>query len=325
MKKCLFPVKEYRLMSNLFLLPALSVMLRVRNITNIQLLTNILVFAIWQLLKTIVLFLLLSLLTSLLRLLSFPYTVFRLTMAWSLPSVFVLLKKERKLSLKLVLSIMVLSIKSYVRILQDTDVPSVTVRRACRWIKNNQPEISDDLKSDAAARTVPIPPQLADALRAAKSAAKLPDNVLRSRTVIAKADGTPWSYSSYTSAWHAVEARSTGTVQRKRKDPVTGETVTVEDVKCLGDKIRNHNAVVSIDFKVTPHVLRHTYITRLILGRVPLKRVQYLAGHADPKVTIKIYTDLMGHAPEDLADDINAVFASIQTPPKTPLTPPEAP
>lgn len=205
------------------------------------------------------------------------------------------------------------------------DVPSVTVRRACRWIKNNQPEISDDLKSDAAARTVPIPPQLADALRAAKAAAKLPENVLRGRTVITKTDGTPWSYSSYTKAWHAVEARSTGTVQRKRKDPVTGETVTVEEVKRLGDKIRNHNAVVSIDFKVTPHVLRHTYITRLILGRVPLKRVQYLAGHADPKVTIKIYTDLMGHAPEDLAGDINAVFAPAQTPPKTPLTPPEAP
>ena len=80
---------------------------------------------------------------------------------------------------------------------------------------------------------------------------------------------------------------------------------------------------MSIDFNVTPHVLRHTYITRLILGRVPLKRVQYLAGHADPKVTIKIYTDLMGHAPEDLADDINAVFAPVQTPPKTPLMPPD--
>lgn len=204
-------------------------------------------------------------------------------------------------------------------------VPSVTVRRACRWVKNNRPEISDDLKSDAAARTVPIPPQLADALRAARAAAKLPENVLRGRTVISKPDGTPWSYSSYTNAWHAVEARSTGTVKRKRKDPVTGEMRTVEDVKRLGDKVRNHKAVVSIDFPVTPHILRHTYITRLILGRVPLKRVQYLAGHADPAVTIKIYTDLMGHAPEDLAGDINAVFAPAQTPPTTPLTPPEEP
>ena len=82
---------------------------------------------------------------------------------------------------------------------------------------------------------------------------------------------------------------------------------------------------MTVSTKVTAHILRHTYITRLILGGVPLKRVQYLAGHADPTITIKIYTDLMGHAPEDLADDINAVFAPVQTPPTTPPTPPEAP
>lgn len=204
-------------------------------------------------------------------------------------------------------------------------VPSITVRRACRWIKNNQPEISDDLKSDAAARTMPIPPQLADALRAARAATGLSENALRSRTVLAKSDGTPWSYSSYDKAWNAVVVRSTGTVKRKRKDPDTAETVTVEEVKRLGDKIRNHTAVVSIDFPVTSHILRHTYITRLILGGVPLKRVQYLAGHADPAVTIKIYTDLMGHAPEDLAGDINAVFAPAPTPPNTPLMPPDVP
>ena len=29
--------------------------------------------------------------------------------------------------------------------------------------------------------------------------------------------------------------------------------------------------------------------------------------------------------PEDLADDINAVFAPVQTPPATPPTPPETP
>lgn len=97
--------------------------------------------------------------------------------------------------------------------------------------------------------------------------------------------------------------------------------VICEDVKKLGDKVRNHKAIVTIDFEVTPYTLRHTYITRLILGRVPLKRVQYLAGHSDPAVTIKIYTDLMGHQPEDLADDINAVFATSVTPPTAPLTP----
>ena len=71
---------------------------------------------------------------------------------------------------------------------------------------------------------------------------------------------------------------------------------------------------VTLDFMPTPHILRHTYITRLILGGMDLKRVQYLAGHADPKVTLQIYTDLMGHAPEDLIGDVTAVFAPPATP-----------
>jgi site-specific recombinase XerD len=66
--------------------------------------------------------------------------------------------------------------------------------------------------------------------------------------------------------------------------------------------------VVSIDFPVTPHMLRHTYVTRLILGGMDVRRVQYLAGHSTPDVTIQIYTDLMGHRPEDLIDDVSAVF-----------------
>ena len=39
-----------------------------------------------------------------------------------------------------------------------------------------------------------------------------------------------------------------------------------------------------------------------------LKRVQYLAGHADPKITLEIYTSLMGHRPEDLIGDITEIF-----------------
>ena len=60
---------------------------------------------------------------------------------------------------------------------------------------------------------------------------------------------------------------------------------------------------------MTPHILRHTYITRLILGGVDLKRVQYLAGHDDPQVTLKIYTSIMGHQPEDLIGSVLSVFA----------------
>ena len=37
--------------------------------------------------------------------------------------------------------------------------------------------------------------------------------------------------------------------------------------------------VRSLDFHVTPHQLRHTYITRLFESGLDIKEIQYLAGH----------------------------------------------
>lgn len=41
-----------------------------------------------------------------------------------------------------------------------------------------------------------------------------------------------------------------------------------------------------IDFDVTPHQLRHTYITNLLYAGVDPKTVQYLAGHENSKTTM---------------------------------------
>lgn len=41
--------------------------------------------------------------------------------------------------------------------------------------------------------------------------------------------------------------------------------------------------------KVTPHILRHTYITALCSSGLDIKKIQYLAGHADPAMTLKVY------------------------------------
>ena len=183
----------------------------------------------------------------------------------------------------------------------DSPAPSIRVRRACRWIANNRPEVSDVLKSSAAWRDIPIPPVLVKELAAAHSASESP-------WVIHNTKGEPWSYATLRSAWDSVRARSAGPVRRRRKDPATGEMVSVVEEKRLGDRVRNHAASVTIDFPVTPHILRHTYVTRLILGGVDLKRVQYLAGHADAKITLEIYTSLMGHRPEDLIGDVEAIF-----------------
>lgn len=200
----------------------------------------------------------------------------------------------------------------------DGPAPHIEVRRACRWPGNTKAEISEILKSDAAWRKVPIPPPLLPDLKARRDGLQLSPAALRARFVICDRDGGPITYSAMDSLWNAVRARSTGRVTRYRKDPVTGKTKKVTVMKRLGDRIPNHTVTVTIDFDATPHVLRHTYITRLILGKMDLKRVQYLAGHSDPAVTLQIYTELMGHAPEDLIDDVSGIF------PDTPKIPPES-
>ena len=58
----------------------------------------------------------------------------------------------------------------------------------------------------------------------------------------------------------------------------------------LGEMAKNNGKVkYTLDFVVTPHQLRHTYITNLIAAGVDPKTVQYLAGHEKSKITMDIY------------------------------------
>lgn len=173
----------------------------------------------------------------------------------------------------------------------DGAAPHVVVRQALRWPDNHVPEISGELKTPAAYRTIPIPPQLVAQLRAARARETGTAAQISRRCVIHGRDGKPLTYSAFRSRWAQVTCRSTSSGRE------------------LGEKVPKHNVIVSMDFECTPHTMRHTYITRLILGGVDLKRVQYLAGHDDPEVTLKIYTELMGHQPEDLIGSVLSVFA----------------
>ena len=188
--------------------------------------------------------------------------------------------------------------------------PHLRVRRACRWPDNNRPEISEKLKSEAAWRTVPIPPPLLTALTSARAAVpKSAQKAAGGRTVLCTASGQPWTYQAFRSAWGAIEARTARQVTRTVKDTATGERVQRTVQLLPGDPVFRHpGVVISLDFPVTPHQLRHTYITRLILGGVDVKRVQYLAGHETADVTLDIYTSIMGHRPEELIDDVSAIF-----------------
>ena len=77
----------------------------------------------------------------------------------------------------------------------------------------------------------------------------------------------------------------------------------------LGDhQVNNPNFVYTMDFKVTPHQLRHTYITNLIYASVDPKTVQYLAGHENSKMTMDIYAKVKYNKPEELRGVVNTAF-----------------
>lgn len=179
----------------------------------------------------------------------------------------------------------------------DGAAPYISVRRALRWV-HNQPVVSDELKSAAARRDVPIPPTLVGCLA----------DLQRTATgdyVISSSDGQPWSMTAYRNAWRYITRRQTGTAKRTER----GETVLRE--KKLGETVRNSRVRITIDFDVTPHILRHTYITNLILSGANVKVVQYLAGHSKVETTLNIYTHLIERSPEA---NLGAVLAAFPAP-----------
>ena len=66
--------------------------------------------------------------------------------------------------------------------------------------------------------------------------------------------------------------------------------------------------IASLDFQVTPHQLRHTYITNLIYASVDPKTVQYLAGHENSRITMDIYAKVKYNKPEQLSAVVNTAF-----------------
>ena len=64
----------------------------------------------------------------------------------------------------------------------------------------------------------------------------------------------------------------------------------------------------TLDFDVTPHLLRHTYITNLLYAGVDPKTVQYLAGHENSKTTMDIYAKVKYNKPEELFEVVNSAL-----------------
>ena len=182
----------------------------------------------------------------------------------------------------------------------EGDTPYIAVRRA--WhVEHNRPIILTELKTKAARRDVPMPKCLAECLREAKAKSK-------SEFVVSNSEGGPLSYTQFKRVWQYIVTRSTkertyvrylrdGRRIRRTIKPVLGEVAP-----------HNGRVVYSLDFQVTPHQLRHTYITNLIYAQVDPKTVQYLAGHENSRITMDVYAKVKYNKPKELAGIINNAF-----------------
>lgn len=181
----------------------------------------------------------------------------------------------------------------------DESTPYISVQRA--WhSEHNRPVISTVLKTKAAKRDIPIPKCLVDCLREAKATSI-------SDYVIADSNGEPLSYSQFQRVWKYITVRSTK--ERTYYKYVNGQSIKYSVKPTLGMKQKNKPSIqYTIDFDVTPHLLRHTYITNLLYAGVDPKTVQYLAGHENSKTTMDIYAKVKYNKPEELLDVVNGAF-----------------
>ncbi|MDO4939247.1 MAG: tyrosine-type recombinase/integrase [Lachnospiraceae bacterium] len=127
--------------------------------------------------------------------------------------------------------------------------------------------------------------------------------------------GTQWNQ-----LWEYVKKRTTEPryYYRKDKDGKRRKHLVVPE---LGEYAPHNNTCqYMIDFHVTPHILRHTYITNLLDKGVDVKTVQHLAGHKSSKITMEIYAHLKYNKKEDIAQKINKAFeVTRQKEPRKPL------
>ena len=164
--------------------------------------------------------------------------------------------------------------------------PYLSVRERVVYV-GGQAVHEAELKSKAARRSIPMPTPLLECLRSYRI--RCPHEF-----VICNPAGGPRSEASFRRLWQMVANRTVGEGEK------------------LGDKVRNHRVVKSLDFHVSPHVLRHTYITNLCKSGMNIKTIQYLAGHATAALTLSIYIHAVNNTPEELAEDVNRAFGVLQ-------------
>lgn len=153
------------------------------------------------------------------------------------------------------------------------------------YFEGQRPIRTDKLKTKAAYRDIPIP----DALKVILAAEK--EKGL-SEYVICDINGNLCSLQAFRNLWKLVTNRyKTDDTEDSKKHPYCKKT---------------------LDFRANPHQLRHTYITNLCAKSaetgLDIKTIQYLAGHSNPMVTLKIYSHVMNSRQTDTAEKIKKMY-----------------
>ena len=161
--------------------------------------------------------------------------------------------------------------------------------------------ILDELKTIAAHRNIPLPVCLADCLKETLANSQ-------SEYVVPNREGDPLAYTQFKRLWQYIVTRTVKERFYYRYED--GKRVKHTVTPVLGEKAAHNGKVIySLDFEVTPHQLRHTYITNLIHSSVDPKTVQYLAGHESSKITMDIYAKVKYNRPEELVRPMGGAFA----------------
>ena len=137
----------------------------------------------------------------------------------------------------------------------------VTLKRNLVFLDHKNTDLRDYMKTEASARTVPLPQDLCEALKRERQQTS-------SLFVFHRVDGSCFIAQSFNCFWKKNVSNRFGP-EAKRTPRIAG---------------------VVTDRVVTPHVLRHTYATRCFEAGLDIKEVQRLMGHASADVTLEVYT-----------------------------------
>jgi len=165
---------------------------------------------------------------------------------------------------------------------------TITIRRAAYW-SHGMPEIKKPKKKEnkqgkEAERTIPIPLELSERLRAAK----------------------------HRGLFVFPPAQSNGMMSRTYQVRMWSSFHRAVDIYMGATMYRNKIIKPIFDEDITPYYLRHSCCTYWFEMGLDLKTVQYLMGHVDIKTTANIYMHFMSRSLEKAGDVIRGKLDACQ-------------